>query len=103
MRYTKVLLVAIGIALIALAAIHYLPKAVTTAEVTFDGPVFIPVDETPISAVIGTGIYDVDGTAVYGTLYTYDTECAWAIVAPNGCMVASGGIGSPIPGLMQNE
>lgn len=110
MKYTRALLVAMGIVLIALAGIIYTYEIADPVDIVNAGPAFAPatgtegfifgtVEQDGVYSVESTGIFQSMGDVFYGTLYTSD-KGYWMIVDPRGQVPVSGCPGSPMPEVM---
>lgn len=104
--------IVLGVIFVTIAAIGIVvytepaPTEYTYVDVEFDGPIFAPAQNTETFVFgagemgqftpVQTGIFEMLGTTVYGTLYTSDTGY-WVIVDPIGQVPMSGNPGSTVP------
>jgi len=110
MKVENMIATLVGATLLIVAIIAYIliPINAVPADPVFNGDIYAPAEGTEAFifgtsaeqygewTVDGTGIYEVYGQYIYGTLYTTDRGY-WVVIDPTGQAPASGSPGSEIP------
>lgn len=109
MKVENMIATIVGISLLGIALLAYIFISMNAVPVdpVFNGDIYVPAEGTEgfIFGTVeqygqwnveGTGIYDVYGSYIYGTLYVSE-KGYWVIIDPTGQAPASGSPNSTIP------